>query len=369
MSTMSKFHINAAGEAGPCKAENGGCPFGGEAEHYATAKEARDAYEAKNASGVLTRLRTNRFFKRAMVVGSMTVAAVSLAGCSSISVGYTETPSPTPSSSTSEEAAPEPNPTSSSTAAAEARQKLDEAYGKGKDWVDKNGPSIKDKAKKLWDEYSSGVDSAGTGSGPTSSAVDPANVYWQGKNLTPTPAEVAEAQATLNSLVVAPEGSSSAYDRSAQFGRGFETGVVGAVEHRDVPTAQFRNSTPQARVVDGHFTDPYTGEDVHVIGGKSYDADVDHLVPLKEVWDSGGSNWTEAQRVEYANNLDNLIYVGSGINRSKSDGDAAEFLPSYEPSLCRYAVAQIDVKGQYKLNVDSAEKSALQQVIDTRCTK
>jgi len=368
MSTMSKFHINAAGEAGPCKAENGGCPFGGEAEHYATAKEARDAYEAKNASGVLTRLRTNRFFKRAMVVGSMTVAAVSLAGCSSISVGYTETPSPTPSSSASEEAAPEPTPTASSTAAAEARQKLDEAYGKGKDWVDKNGPSIKDKAKKLWDEYSSGADSAGAGSGPTSSAVDPANVYWQGKNLTPTPAEVAEAQATLNSLVVAPEGSSSAYDRSAQFGRGFETGVVGAVEHRDVPTAQFRNATPQARVSDGHFTDPYTGEDVHVIGGAQADADLDHLVPLSEAWSSGASNWPQDKRIQLANDMDNLVYVGSSINRSKGDSDAAEFLPSYEPSQCIYSISQIKIKGKYGLTVDTAEKAALQQVINTRCS-
>jgi len=366
MSTMSKFHINAAGEAGPCKAENGGCPFGGEADHYATAEEARDAYEAKNASGVLTRLRTNRFFKRAMVVGSMTVAAVSLAGCSSISVGYTDTASPTPSSSASEEATPTAEPTSSSTAGAEARQKLDEAYGKGKDWVEKNGPGIKDKAKELWDKYSS---ETGTGAGPTSSAVDPANVYWQGKNLTPTPAEVAEAQATLNSLVVAPEGSSSAYDRAAQFGRGFKTGIAGAIEHRDVPTAQFRNSSPQARVSDGHFTDPYTGQDVHVIGGAQADADIDHIVPLKEIWDSGASNWTQEQRVEYANNLDNLIYVGSSVNRAKSDKDAAEFLPSYEPSQCRYVVAQIDVKGKYDLKVDNAEKAALQQVINTRCTK
>lgn len=363
MSTMSKFHINGAGNPGKCTAENGNCPFGGENEHYATAEDARAAYESKQASGVFTKLRTNRFFKRAVVAGSMTVAAVSLAGCSSISVGYTETASPTPTP-TSETATSTPSP--SSAAGAEAGKKLDEAYGKGKDWVDKNGPSIKDKAKELWDQAKSGYEDATSGSS-TPSNVDPANIYWQGKNLTPSADEVAQAQATLNSLVVAPEGSSSAYDRSAQFGRGFKTGVAGAVEHRDVPTATFRNSSPQARVTDGHFTDPYTGEDVHVIGGAQADADIDHIVPLKEIWDSGASNWTQEQRVEYANNLDNLIYVGSGVNRSKSDGDAAEFLPSYEPSQCRYVVAQIETKGKYELSVDSAEKSALQQVIDSRC--
>lgn len=40
-----KFHINANGDAGQCRAVKGACPFGGEAAHYATAEEARTAYE------------------------------------------------------------------------------------------------------------------------------------------------------------------------------------------------------------------------------------------------------------------------------------------------------------------------------------
>lgn len=42
---MAKYHVNAAGEAGPCKATQGGCPFGGEENHYSTPEEARAAYE------------------------------------------------------------------------------------------------------------------------------------------------------------------------------------------------------------------------------------------------------------------------------------------------------------------------------------
>lgn len=47
---MSKFHINTAGEAGQCRAENGKCPFGGESDHFTSADAAREAYESKQES-------------------------------------------------------------------------------------------------------------------------------------------------------------------------------------------------------------------------------------------------------------------------------------------------------------------------------
>ena len=44
---MAKFHINGNGEAGQCRAQAGGCPFGGEAEHFTTAEAARESFEAR----------------------------------------------------------------------------------------------------------------------------------------------------------------------------------------------------------------------------------------------------------------------------------------------------------------------------------
>jgi hypothetical protein len=46
---MSKFHVNDKGEAGQCRANNGGCPFGGEAQHYSSPEIARQAYELSMA--------------------------------------------------------------------------------------------------------------------------------------------------------------------------------------------------------------------------------------------------------------------------------------------------------------------------------
>lgn len=50
---MAKFHINNAGEAGSCRAEKGGCPFGSDDQHYPTAAEASQAYENKMADHVV----------------------------------------------------------------------------------------------------------------------------------------------------------------------------------------------------------------------------------------------------------------------------------------------------------------------------
>lgn len=50
---MSRFHVNPeTGEAGQCKAQKGGCPFGTEGDHHDSIGEARQAYEAKMGNGV-----------------------------------------------------------------------------------------------------------------------------------------------------------------------------------------------------------------------------------------------------------------------------------------------------------------------------
>ncbi len=44
------YHINALGEVGRCKARQGGCPFGGDSDHYPSKEAARRAYEEKMKS-------------------------------------------------------------------------------------------------------------------------------------------------------------------------------------------------------------------------------------------------------------------------------------------------------------------------------
>lgn len=358
---MSKYHINTAtGDAGACRAEKGQCPFGGDAQHYDSPKLARAAFEASQGGSFLQKSRG--FAKRMLVIGGIAVAGVSLAGCgTSIATGMDEngevvtpyessevTPSSTPEASdpgliekADEFVKDHPVETPSNE---EIERWLDEKSGQLSEWLDKQTPSMNP---------------------PMTYETD--GIYFQGRSLEATPEEVTEAQRILENLVVQPVNDDGGYNREDQFGRGFKTGMAGAVEHRDVPTATFRNDSPQARVVSGTFIDPYTGLPVEVIGGESHDASIDHLIPLKEAYLSGASDWTAEQGKDFANDMSNLVYTDFGVNSSKGSKDAGEWIPSYEPSQCIYAVKQISVKNKYQLTIDSVEKAALQNLLDTKC--
>ena len=94
--------------------------------------------------------------------------------------------------------------------------------------------------------------------------------------------------------------------------------------------------------------------------------DIDHMVPLAEAWDSGAYAWDPARREAYANDLDDLrslIAVSAGSNRSKSDRDPSEWLPTVEAYRCRYASDWVAVKLRWSLTVDSLEQGALTAIL------
>lgn len=119
-------------------------------------------------------------------------------------------------------------------------------------------------------------------------------------------------------------------------------------------------------------TDPTVGSSCTLTGGRwfsYYDRlyttdpssfDIDHMVPLAEAWDSGARTWTSGTRELYANDLGDrraLVAVTAHANRSKSDRDPAEWLPTY--SKCRYVRQWVAVKIRWHLTVDRAEKQTV----------
>ena len=97
--------------------------------------------------------------------------------------------------------------------------------------------------------------------------------------------------------------------------------------------------------------------------------DVDHLVSLKEAWDSGASAWTPARRIAYANDLTDqrtLIAVSSTSNRSKGDRDPSNWLPD-EDSMCEYVAGWIAVKARWSLSMDQSEHGRLKNILKDRC--
>lgn len=96
------------------------------------------------------------------------------------------------------------------------------------------------------------------------------------------------------------------------------------------------------------------------------DFDIDHLVPLAEAWDSGASTWSDSQRRNFANDLGSsyaLIAVSRSSNRSKSDRDPSDWLPSNSAYVCEYLQQWVSVKQQWDLSVDELEARELDHVL------
>jgi DNA uptake protein ComE-like DNA-binding protein len=191
---------------------------------------------------------------------------------------------------------------------------------------------------------------------PSSSASAPSST---------SPNTQAEAQTTsslsalINSLQVAVE-NRAGYDRDL-FRHWIDADGDGCDTRREVLIAE---STTPVTIGSGCYISGGTWVSAYdlVSTTNASGFDVDHFVPLAEAWDSGAANWDSATRQAFANDLDysmSLIAVTASSNRSKSDRDPSEWLPTNSAYHCEYAVAWVQVKVRWKLSIDTAEKEKL----------
>jgi hypothetical protein len=98
------------------------------------------------------------------------------------------------------------------------------------------------------------------------------------------------------------------------------------------------------------------------------DVDIDHMVPLKEAWDSGARLWSATDRMRYANDLSfgsTLVAVTDNVNASKGERDPADWMPSR--AKCRYATQWVRVKYRWHLSIDGREKNKLSPILKGVC--
>lgn len=120
------------------------------------------------------------------------------------------------------------------------------------------------------------------------------------------------------------------------------------------------------KVVEGDWFSPYDGVDVT----SPADLDIDHMVPLKEAWDSGAWNWSATQRRAYANDLSDsrpLIAVTASQNRSKSDKDPSNWLPPRAAYVCEYLANWVAIKAHWNLSMDQSEAGRIRNVLSRSC--
>lgn len=105
------------------------------------------------------------------------------------------------------------------------------------------------------------------------------------------------------------------------------------------------------KVVSGKWFDKYTGK----YFTNPSDLDIDHLVPLKNAYISGASNWSKKKKNRYYNYLkydNHLIAVSKSANRNKSDKSPVEWLPPNKEYQCEYVREWYKIKTTWGLSIE-----------------
>ncbi len=120
-------------------------------------------------------------------------------------------------------------------------------------------------------------------------------------------------------------------------------------------------------VISGEFDEPYTGSHMLFYEKSDFTAglQIDHIVALSDAWQKGAQYMDKETRYSIATDPLNLLAVESKTNQSKSDGDAATWLPPNKAFRCQYVARQVSVKYKYSLWVTEAEHDAIARVLET----
>ena len=179
------------------------------------------------------------------------------------------------------------------------------------------------------------------------------------------PEQGTEAVAALDKLAVAEESGSDTYDRE-QFKHWVTKNSSGCDTRFAVLVTEslVKTKISGCTVISGEWKSVYDGQTVT----DPKKLDIDHMVPLKEAWESGASQWDATKREAFANDLDfapSLVAVTAGSNRSKSDRDPTGYIPTDTSNRCSYAANWIAVKTKWNLSLDSAEKAAIREQLNS----
>ena len=80
------------------------------------------------------------------------------------------------------------------------------------------------------------------------------------------------------------------------------------------------------------------------------DLEIDHVVALKEAWDSGAFAWADARLVAFGNDLTDvrtLIAVTAASNQQKGDSDPSNWLPPLASAQCPFIGNWLAIKARW----------------------
>jgi hypothetical protein len=187
----------------------------------------------------------------------------------------------------------------------------------------------------------------------------------------PFPAPADQARQELGQLVVARNQDSGAYERSAfgpgWGGYGYYPKLPGGCEARDEvlrrDLSDVKAGDRNACIIfSGVLHDPYTGKELPYSRYKASDIQIDHVVAFGAARRSGAAKWPAERRVEFANDINNMLAVDKQANNDKSSKTPDQWRPP-EDYWCQYAERWVGIKTLYGLTVTAGEKAALEQML------
>ncbi|MBB4883194.1 DUF1524 domain-containing protein [Micrococcus flavus] len=184
------------------------------------------------------------------------------------------------------------------------------------------------------------------------------------------PARAGTALALLDTLEVKGRAPKTGYERE-RFGQSWADvdrngcDTRNDILRRDLVDVVLKAGTGGCKVLRGTLHGPYTGTTIAFVSGPDTSADVqiDHVVALSDAWQKGAQSLSADERAAFANDPLNLLAVDGPTNQSKSDGDAATWLPPNKAYRCPFVARQVAVKAEYGLWVTAAERDAIARVL------
>ena len=188
---------------------------------------------------------------------------------------------------------------------------------------------------------------------------------WQQPAVEEQPAPAGSALEALNALEVKGRAPKTGYARS-EFGSGWAT--VNGCSTRDI--IMYRDLinvvlVDECTVASGLLNDVYTGQPIEYTKENSSEIQIDHVIALSDAWQTGAQQLSAETRKQLANDPLELIAVSGKENQTKSDADAASWLPPNKAYRCEYVARQVAVKQKYTLWVKPAELDAMKNVLNT----
>ncbi len=166
------------------------------------------------------------------------------------------------------------------------------------------------------------------------------------------------------------------YNRKKHYGKWFDDPEDGKCQNtrakvliRDSEVPVTFTNDHDCTVATGKWYDPYTGDAFY----SARDIEIDHMVPLKNSYISGGYEWNSRQRCLYANytGYSAHLIAASGIeNQDKLDHTPEEYMPPNSKYRCEYIKNWLSIKMIWKLRLTDSEKAAIEQEIrNNRCSE